>query len=185
MKTLLMSAIPTAIVLVLVTFSAEGQTTSTVSSAVPGVVFVNSQRVLNEVPSARTEVSRIAAMQQQKNGELRAKQQALDTTRQQLTTATDAETRTKLSKQEQDQRSDLERATQQAQADLQRLQRDVQSEVQGRVRGAIEELAKTQNIKLVLNADTSVVWGAPGMDVTNLLIDKLTAPAAVPPPQKP
>jgi Skp family chaperone for outer membrane proteins len=180
MKTVLMTAIPTAAAFVLVTFSANGQTT-TVASPVPGVVFVNSQRLLNEVPAARSEISRINSLQQMKNAELRGKQQAIDATRQEFATAPDADTRAKLQKQEQDQRADLERSTQQAQAEVQRFQRDIQSELQARVRGAIEELAKTQNIKLVLTADTSVVWGAPGMDVTNLLIDKLNAAAPVPP----
>jgi Skp family chaperone for outer membrane proteins len=184
MKTVLMSAIPTSIAFVLFTFSANGQTT-TVASPVPGVVYINSQRVIGEAAAGRTEVARIQAMQQQKNNEIRAKQQALDYTRQQEATAADAETRTKLLKEEQDQRADLERATQQAQADLQQLQREVQSGLQVKVRAAIEELAKTHNFKLVLTADTSVVWGAPGMDVTGLVIEKLNAAAAAPQPQKP
>jgi Skp family chaperone for outer membrane proteins len=181
MKTVLMTAIPTAAAFVLVTFSANGQTT-TVESPVPGVVYLNGPRLLNEVPAARAEIVRLNAFQQQKNGELRTKQQEIDATRQQFTTAPDPETRTKLLKQEQDQRADLERATQQSQADVQRLQRDIQNELQARVRAAIQELAKTQNIKLVLTAETSVVWGAPGMDVTNLLIEKLNASAPAPPP---
>ena len=180
LKNVALSVIPAALVLAFVTFTAEGQTI--VTTAVPGVAYVSSQRIVNEVVSARTEFSRLQAMQQQKNNELRGKQQAIDATRQEFATADDAEARTRLLKQEQDQRADLERATQQAQADLQRLQRDVQAEVQARVQGELERIAKAQNLKLVLNADTTIVWSAPGMDITNLLVDRLNTPPAV---QKP
>lgn len=176
MKTAFLAAVPATIALAFVTFTAYGQTAQ--PAAPQGIVYINSQRILNEVASARTELARVQAMQQQKNSELRTKQQVIDATRQQFATAPDAETRTRLLKQEQDQRADFERATQQAQADLQRLQRDVQAELQARVKAALEQMSKAQNYRLVLNADTSVVWGAPGMDVTSQLIERLNADAA-------
>jgi Skp family chaperone for outer membrane proteins len=176
MKTAFLAAIPATVVLAFVTFSAYGQTGQ--PTAPSGVVYINSQRILNEVASARTEVARVQAMQQEKNNEIRAKQQAIDATRQQFATAPDAETRTRLLKQEQDQRAELDRLAAQAQADVQRLQRDVQAELQARVKSALEQMSQAQNYRLVLNADTSVVWSAPGMDVTNQLIDRLNAEAA-------
>ena len=151
---------------------------STPPSGIPGVAYFSSQRLLNEVASARTELARIQAMQQQKNNELRTKQQAIEATRQEYASATDSEARTRLLKQEQDQRADFDRSVQQAQADIQRLQRDVQAEVQAQVKGSIEKLSRAHGFKMVLNADTSVVWASPGMDVTNLIIDALNAESA-------
>jgi Skp family chaperone for outer membrane proteins len=179
MKTAFLAAIPAALVLAFVTFNAEGQTAA--PGKVPGVVYISSNRLMNEAVPARTELARVQAMQQQKNAELRTKQQAVDATRLQLAQATDAETRARLVKQEQDQRADFERSQQQAQADLQRLQREVQAEVQTRVRDAIAEMAKTQDIRLVVNQDTTVVWAVPGMDITSTLIERLNASATAKP----
>lgn len=179
MKTAFLAAVPAALVLAFVTFNAEGQTAA--PGKVTGVAYVSSNRLMNEAVPARTELARVQSMQQQKNAELRAKQQAVDQTRLQLAQATDAETRAKLVKQEQDQRADFERSQQQAQADLQRLQREVQAEVQTRVRDAIAEMAKTQDIRLVINQDTSVVWAAPGMDITATLIERLNATSTAKP----
>lgn len=178
MKTAYLAAIPAALVLAFMTFNAEGQTAP--PAKIPGVVYVSSNRVMNEAVSTRTELARVQSMQQQRNAELRAKQQAIDATRLQIAQATDAETRARLVKQDQEQRADLERSQQQAQADLQRLQREVQAEVQTRVRDAIAEMAKTQDIRLVVNQDTTVVWAAPGMDITSTLIDRLNAAAPKP-----
>jgi Skp family chaperone for outer membrane proteins len=173
MRTVFLSAIPAALVLAFVTYSAEGQTTP--SSPVTGVAYVSSQRILNEVASARAELAKIQALQAQKNSELRAKQQAIDGIRKQIAAAADNDARAQLMKQEDEQRQELQRTAQEAQTELQRLQREVQVSLQAKVKAATEELSKTQNIKLVLNSDTSVIWAAPGFDVTNQLIDKLNA----------
>jgi Skp family chaperone for outer membrane proteins len=171
-----LSAIPAALVLAFVTYSAEGQTAP--SSPVPGVAYISSQRLLNEVAEARTELAKVQALQAQKNSELRAKQQEIEATRRQIAAAADAGARNTLMKQEDEQRQELQRLAQQAQAELQKLQREVQAGLQVQVKKATEELSREQNIRLVLNADTTVIWAAPGMDVTNQLIDKLNAQSA-------
>lgn len=176
MRTVFLSALPAAVVLAFVTFSAEGQTTP--SSPVPGVAYVSSQRVLNEVAVARTELAKVQALQAQKNSELRAKQQAIDALRKQIADASDAATRAQLMKQEDEHRQELQRSAQQAQTELQQLQREIQVSLQTKVKAATEELSKTQNLKIVLNSDTTVVWAAPGFDVTNQLIDKMNAQPA-------
>jgi outer membrane protein len=139
------------------------------------VGYVSTQRVLAESNEGKAAVSRIQALQQQKTGELRPKQQALETTRRQLASATDAAARTQLLQVEQQQRTDLERDAAQAQTDVQALQRQMQSELQVRVRALIEEIAKTKNVQLVLNGDTTVVWSTPGLDLTPDLVRQLNA----------
>ncbi|MFN8065234.1 MAG: OmpH family outer membrane protein [Vicinamibacterales bacterium] len=173
MKNVFLAAIPAAAILAFVAFSAEGQTPQT--QAGTKVAYVSTQRVLNEVASARTELGRVQALQQQKANEIRTKQQAVDATRLQMANATDADTRSRLAKQEAEQRADFERTNQQAQADLQRLQREIQAELQARVRQAMEQLSKEQGFQVVLNADTALVWAAPGLDVTGLLIERMNA----------
>jgi outer membrane protein len=179
MRTVFLSALPAAFVLAFVTFSAEGQTTP--SSPVPGVAYVSSQRLLNEVATARTELAQIQALQAQKNSEVRAKQQGIDALRKQIADTSEPAARAQLMKQEDEQRQDLQRSALQAQTDLQQLQREVQVSLQTKVKAATEELSRTQNFKLVLNADTTVIWAAPGLDVTNQLIDKMNAQAPAKP----
>ncbi len=179
MRTVFLSAIPAALVLAFVTYSAEGQTAP--ATPVPGVAYVSSQRILNEVAAARTELAKVQALQAQKNSELRAKQQEIDGIRKQIAEAADAGARAQLMKQEDEHRQELQRLAQEAQTELQRVQREVQVSLQAKVKAATEELSKAQNLKLILNADTTVIWAAPGFDVTNQLIDKLNAqPAAKP-----
>jgi Skp family chaperone for outer membrane proteins len=172
MKTLL-SVIAVGLFAVAYSLNVSGQT-----QAVTPVGYVSAQKVLAESNEGKAAVARLTAVQQQKAGELRPKQQALETTRRQLLEATDANTRNQLSQTELQQRTELERLSQQAATDVQALQRQTQSELQVRVRGLVEEIARSKNIQLVLNADTTVIWSDTRLDLTPALLERLNAPAA-------
>jgi Skp family chaperone for outer membrane proteins len=117
-------------------------------------------------------------MQQGKAAEVRDKQQLLESTRQQLAAATDADLRTKLQQQELQQRTDLERATVQAQSDLQAAQRNMQAGLQAKLKPILEDMLKDQDVSLVLNAESGVVWSAPGLDLTPAVIERWNARTA-------
>jgi outer membrane protein len=184
MKTLLL-AIP---IVLLPTFS------SLMPAAVAGqalasrgpsqIGYVSAQRILVETTEGKAEVARLQTLQQQKATELRAKQQTLEATRQQLMQGGESSARAQLQQQEQQQRIELERATMQAQTDLQALQRQLQTDFQARLKPVVEEVAKSENIQVVLNGDTTIVWAAPSLDLTAVVIDRLNAkPATVRPKQ--
>jgi Skp family chaperone for outer membrane proteins len=137
--------------------------------------YVNAQRILSESAAGKAEVTRMQTMQQQKTTELRGKQQTLEATRQQLSQGGDSATRDRLQQQEQQQRTDLERATVQAQTEFQTVQRQALADFQAKVRPVVEQVAKSENVQLVLNGDAAVVWAAPGFDLTQLVIDRLNA----------
>lgn len=137
------------------------------------VAYVNPNRVLNESVHGRSEFSRVQALQQRKNTELRTKQQALEATRTQLPQAADAAARARLQQQEQEQRTDLERSTQAAQAELQALQREINTDMAQRVKSVLDELMKTQPYQLVLNGDASVIWSAGEVDLTAAVVARL------------
>ena len=141
------------------------------------VRFVSSNRILAEANEPKAQVAHIQAMQQQKNAELREKQQLLESTRQQLAAATDAELRTKLQQQELQERTDLERATAQAQSELQSAQRTMQAGLQAKLKTILDDLLKDQNVSLVLNAESGVVWSGPGIDITPAVIERWNAKA--------
>jgi Skp family chaperone for outer membrane proteins len=137
------------------------------------VAYVNANRVLNESTHGRAEFARLQALQQQKNGELRTKQQALEATRQELAKNPDPAKRTELLLQEQQQRTDFERSSQQAQTEMQTLQREVNTDMQQRVKAALDEIMKTQSYDMVLNGDTSVMWASPQTDLTAAVVGRL------------
>jgi len=137
------------------------------------VAYVNPNRVLNESAHGRSEISRLQALQQRKNTELRTKQQTLEATRTQLAQATDPAARTRLQQQEQEQRTDLERSSQAAQTELQALQREINVGMVQRVKTALDEIMKTQPYQLVLNGDTSVIWSAGEVDLTAAVVGRL------------
>lgn len=143
------------------------------------VGYVSGQRIFAESSEGKAQLAKLQAQQKQRTGELRTRQQALEGLRKQWSQAADNATRLQLQQQELQQRTELERATTQAQTDMQNLQRQVQTEFQGRVRGVLAELVKGQGYQMVLNGDVAVVWSAPGIDLTNAVIERLNRqPAA-------
>ena len=145
------------------------------AKAPSAVAVVSGSRVLSESTHGRVEAARLQNLQQQRGTDLRTKQQALETTRQQMSTATDAQTRQDLQQKETQQRAELERLTVQAQQDLQSLQREINTDMARRVKTALDDLMKTQPYQIVLNSDTSVMWMVPEVDLTAAVVGRLNA----------
>lgn len=141
----------------------------------PAIAYVSVNKLTTDSTYARGEVARLQRLQQERAADLRSRQQAIEATRQQIVEATDGAVRTQLTGKETQQRADLDRANQQMQTDLQNLQRQINNDLQRRVQAAIGELMKTQNYQLVLNSDASVVWAAPGYDMTAAVVGELNA----------
>jgi Skp family chaperone for outer membrane proteins len=139
----------------------------------PQIAYVSTQRISVESPEAKATLARLPALQQEKATALRAKQQLLETTRRQLAQATDAATRSQLQQQEAQKRTDLERSTLQAQVDMQTLQRQLNADLQNRVKAAVEQVVKGQNV-LVLN-EAAVLWAGSTTDLTSAVIERLNA----------
>ena len=130
------------------------------------VAFVSGNRILAESMHGRAEAGRLQALQQERANDLRAKQQALEATRQELATSSAGPARVALQQKEQQQRTEFERAVQKAQVDVQTLQREINADLQEQVRVVLDDLMKTQQYQLVLNTDTSLMWSTPdGPDV--------------------
>ena len=180
MKTLLVAA---SVILLATVYSMTARGQAPPSRGSSPIGYLSAQRVLTESTDGKAGVARLQNLQQQRTAELRAKQQTLDTTRQQLAQSSESATRVQLQEQELQQRTDLERATAQAQTEVQALQRELQIALQARLKSVLDEMLKDHNIQVILNSDTAVVWAAPGLDVTAALIDRLNATA--PPTPKP
>src|SRR5688572_32633971 len=73
------------------------------------IAFVSVQRISSESAAGKAALGRVTTFQQQKAGEIRAKQASLAAIQQQLDRATQPEERAKLSAQVATERSELER----------------------------------------------------------------------------
>ncbi|MBK5296216.1 MAG: OmpH family outer membrane protein [Vicinamibacteria bacterium] len=147
----------------------------------PGpVAYVSSQRISNETADGKAGVARLQTLQRERAADVRTRQQALETTRQQMTLAKDDAARVRLRAQEQQQRTELERTAAQSQADFLSLQRQVSAEVATKVKAAVQEVVKGTEVHLVLNGESSVVWAAPGLDLTSAVIERMNAQPSAP-----
>ena len=151
------------------------------STAPSGVAFVSAQRIMNESIKGKAEGAKMQAFQQQKAGELRARQQTLEQTRRELASTTDPARRATLQQQEQVQRGDFERATAEAQIALQQLQRQINTDLQAQVRLVLDDLLKNSDTRVVLNSESAVMWGNPSDDLTTSVLERMNLKSALKP----
>jgi Skp family chaperone for outer membrane proteins len=169
----LIKMVPVAFLMIVFSLTLTGQ-----SSSPAKLGYLSPQRIFAESAEGKAELAKLQALQQQKATELQARQKTLQATREQLAQAADGPARTQLMLQEFQQRADLERANVQAQQEMQNLQRQMQAQLQARVKTALDDLGKGQNLQLVLNSDTGVVWAGPGLDLTAAVVERLNATSA-------
>jgi Skp family chaperone for outer membrane proteins len=139
------------------------------------VAYVSGQRVARESNEGKAGTTRLQAIQQEKAADIRAKQQALEAVRQELGRAADAGTRTKLEQEEAQRRGEFERAVAQAQLDIQNSQRQISNDLLTRIRPILEDLVAGTDVQVVLQADGPILWAAPGLDLTPVVIERLNA----------
>jgi Skp family chaperone for outer membrane proteins len=158
---------------------------STGASAATGgdIAFVSARRILSESTEAKAGNVRLETLRRTKATELAAKQKVLESTHLQLLQlggVFSASKRARVQAEEERQRADLKRATEQAQADYQALQRQIQSDLNTHLGALVATFAKDRKLRLVLNADTTVIWATPGTDITAEVLAKLNAKEETP-----
>jgi Skp family chaperone for outer membrane proteins len=138
------------------------------------VAYVSTQRVATESVEGKAALAKIRALQEEKTADLRKLQEALTAAQSQLTAADDAQAKA-LALEVEQQRADLQKATAEAQAEVQTLQRDLSSALTAKMRVVLDDLLKGTDVQLVLQSESAVVWGVPGADLTNAVIERLDA----------
>lgn len=144
------------------------------------VAFVISQRIANETAEGKAGLARLQTLQRERRADAQTKQQTLEATRKQLAAAQGDE-RVRLQAREQQQRAEFERAVAQSQADVQALQRQISVELTPKVKAAVEQVVKSTGVQVVMSGDNTVVWAAPGLDLTARVIEQMNASAPRPP----
>jgi Skp family chaperone for outer membrane proteins len=144
------------------------------------VGYVSSRRISAESVDGKASVARVQAMRRETAATIQQRQQALAATQKQLSQAgagASAELRTQAA----NQRSELEKAMVQAQNDVQRVEREQNGLLLGKVNAAVGELVKGTSVQLVVNSEQALVWGAPGIDLTSAVIERLNEKASAAP----
>jgi Skp family chaperone for outer membrane proteins len=141
------------------------------------IAFVSVKRLIAEAPDVQSALGKLRVAQQEALVGIRAKQQALEETRRKIAVASNAD-RAKLQQQERDQAAELQQATAQAQAELQTSQRETVEVLQTHLRPVLQNLARSENLDAILNADMALLWGSTQLDITSTVIQRLNADSA-------
>ena len=144
-------------------------------SAAPSIVAVSLSRVVSQSTAGKRANQQLETLRQERGRDLIAKQRALDETTRQL--AKPGTSQADIDRLTQDQarlRTELQQQTSQATSEFQSTQNKLQTEIRGQLAPIVADIAKRTGVDVVLNADT-IVWAAPGSDVTDEVIQRLNA----------
>src|SRR5262245_5139968 len=154
---------------------------------------VNMQVIASQSAEGRAAAEKLKAAQetkqrelQDKNKNLQAMQQKLDSGGGVLSDAARAQLQNDIDRTQRD----LQRASEDAQEELQKLAQQVEEDFTRRVLPIVDKVAKEKQVHFVFNAAQSgLIWADPGMDLTTDVITALNSsggakPAAPAPPAK-
>jgi len=155
--------------------------------------YVNMQVIASQSAEGRAAAEKLKAAQetkqrelQDKNKNLQAMQQKLDSGGGVLSDAARAQLQNDIDRTQRD----LQRASEDAQEELQKLAQQVEEDFTRRVLPIVDKVAKEKQVHFVFNAAQSgLIWADPGMDLTTDVITALNSsggakPAAPAPPAK-
>ena len=155
--------------------------------------YVNLQAIASQSSEGRAAAEKLKAAQetkqrelQDKNKNLQAMQQKLESGGSVLSDAARAQLQNDIDRTQRD----LQRASEDAQEELQKLAQQVEEDFTRKVLPVVEKVAKDKQVHFVFNAAQSgLIWAEPGMDLTGEVITALNSsggarPAAPAPPAK-
>jgi outer membrane protein len=151
------------------------------------VAYINIQRIASESAEGKTSTAKVNALQQKKAAELNEKNKALQGDQQKLQASGSVmseNARAELEKKIERQQVEVQRATQDAQQELQELQQELQGAFQQKLMPIVQQIAQEKGLQLLFSvADSGLVWGDPGLDVTQDVIKRFDGGAATPKPE--
>jgi outer membrane protein len=158
--------------------SAQGQVIARVGSLSP-------QRAFAESAVGKAGIARLQALEEKQSHEIAAKNKALQSQQEALehnSAVLSADARARQSREVERFRIDVQRFIEEAQAELVGAQREIESAFLAKLRPAVERVAKTKELQLIVNLDAdSVIWADPSIDITTEVVKQLAV--AEPPPK--
>jgi len=146
--------------------------------------FVNIQRIANESAEGKAATARIAALVQRKQTEGADRTKQLQAAQQKLEaggSVLNDNARALLQKEIDRLTVDIQRFNEDAQEEVTALQNEAQGEFQAKLIPIIQQVAKERSLLAVFSAaDSGVVWGEPGLDISVDIIKRFDAAAPAP-----
>lgn len=171
MKGVLLFVVPVTALLATTLSAARDKTTLPIAR-------ISVQRVLVQSTDSKAAARMIEAARQARNKEGADRQKQLESTHRQVVEAGgvfQAAKRANLKADEERQRTELQQFTSRAQTEIQEIQRQAQASLQQKMTAAVQEVAASRGVEMVLNSDTALVWAPTMADFTADVIAKMNA----------
>jgi Skp family chaperone for outer membrane proteins len=135
------------------------------------------QRAFAESAEGKAGIARLQALEEKQSREIAAKNKALQSQQQALeqnSAVLSADARARQSREVDRFRIDVQRFIEEAQTEFVGAQREIQSAFLAKLRPAVEQVAKSKQLQLVVNLDTdSVMWADAALDITTDVLKQL------------
>jgi outer membrane protein len=149
------------------------------------VAWLDLQRIVESSAEGKIANAKVQALTQKKSNEIGEKTKQLQAAQQKLQTSGTVlsdEAQGLLQKEIERLNVDIQRMQQDAQAEIQDLQVQLQNEFQKKLMPVIETLVKERSITMLFSRnDAGIVYGDPGLDLTDEVVKRFDATAATPP----
>jgi len=141
------------------------------------IAYINPQRIFQDSAEGKAAVTRVNALVQKKQTEGQDKQKQLQANQQKLQTSggvMNEAARSQLEKEIEKQQVEAQRFQQDAQAEINELQQEIQNEFVKKLQPIIEQVAKEKGLQLVFDVNNAgLAWGDAGLDLTSEVVKKL------------
>jgi len=156
------------------------------------IAYISVQKILAEADDAKAASKELETLRADRNRELTAKRQALDSTKLQLANAGgifSGARRQQLTEQVKREEQELQQATLHAQTDFTDRQRKLQDRLRTELGTIVNAMAAQRGVQYVLNQDVAVVLAPAGANWTDEVLQRLNAAsrqraASASPPEK-
>jgi Skp family chaperone for outer membrane proteins len=146
------------------------------------VAWLDLQRIVEASAEGKIANAKVQALTQKKQNEITDKSKQLQAAQQKLQTSgtvLNDTARSQLEKEIDRLNLEIQRMQQDAQAEVQDLQAQLQNDFQKKLMPVIEVVVKERNITLLFSRnDAGIVYGDPGLDLTEEIVKRFDATAA-------
>ena len=150
------------------------------------VAWLDLQRIVESSAEGKIANAKVQALTQKKQNEIADKSKQLQAAQQKLQTSgtvLNDNARGQLEKEIEKLNVDIQRMQQDAQAEIQDLQAQLQNDFQRKLMPVVETVVKEHNVALLFSRnDAGIVYGDPGLDLTDEIVKRFDAMAATPAP---
>ncbi len=145
------------------------------------IAYINIPRIAAESAEGKSSTAKVNALREKKLAELNAKNKALETAQQKLSSGglLSEEARATTQKEAEKLQVEIQRLQQDAEAEMQDLQQQLQLDFQRKLSPIIQQMCTEKGLHMLLSqTDAGMVWADTGLDLTTEVIKRFDAASA-------